>query len=58
MKSKLTMFGVAIADVHRTNDKPICRTEEDFMNTQDLKLEMVARTAKENLVPLFVAGGL
>lgn len=47
---------VAVADIHRTNARPICRIEEDIMETQDKKLNQVAKYAQSNQIPIAIAG--
>jgi len=58
MSSKLLPLFVAIADVHRTNSRPVCRKEENIMDTQDAKLKTVVLKARELGVPLLCAGDL
>jgi len=47
---------VAIADLHRTSERPVCRVEEDIIETQNRKLYDITGFCWENNVPLLVAG--
>lgn len=46
----------AIADVHRTAQRPVCRVEEDIMETQDQALREVVAFCKKHELPLLCAG--
>jgi len=51
-----TVIAVAMADLHRTDKRPICRKEKDILAVQDDKLEQIATIAMRHNVPLLGAG--
>lgn len=51
-------LGVACADIHRTNQRPACRVEDDIIEVQDAKLLAIIRYAEQLKLPIISAGDL
>ena len=53
-----TADALLMADFHLRPDKPKCRTEEDYLNTQDNKISFIFGLAKKHRCPILIAGDL
>jgi len=51
-----TVIAVAMADLHRTDKRPVCRKEKNIFDVQDSKLSQIVSVALSYNVPLLGAG--
>jgi len=49
---------ILMADLHLRPDKPKCRTEEDYLNTQDNKVSFIFKLAQKHECPILIAGDI
>jgi len=53
-----TPDALLLADPHIRSDKPRCRTEEDYLDTQDGKITFIFKLARKHQCPILIAGDL